>query len=119
MYIYLVTEFTGIPTETEEMSPVWFREEDIPFEQMWKDDIYWFPHFLNNQLFTGLFKFRGQGEMLSHQVDVVEVLPVAPGISTEEAVSFDESHPTVLADQPEVQPSPDHINTTNEAKQSS
>jgi hypothetical protein len=37
------------------MKPEWFNYQDIPFDQMWSDDKYWFPHFLENTRFMGYF----------------------------------------------------------------
>lgn len=35
-----------VPVETEEMKPEWFAINAIPYESMWKDDIYWLPKVL-------------------------------------------------------------------------
>lgn len=32
--------------ETEEMRPQWFDMDSLPFEHMWQDDVFWFPHLL-------------------------------------------------------------------------
>ena len=45
VHIYKLTDFTGEPTETEEMRPEWFSFDEIPFSQMWSDDEHWFPLF--------------------------------------------------------------------------
>ena len=55
--IFKLTDFTGVPRETEEMRPEWFSFDEIPFSQMWPDDQYWFPLFLENKLFEGEFLF--------------------------------------------------------------
>ena len=57
VHIFKVTEFKGEPTESEEMKPQWFSLDQIPFEQMWSDDIYWFPFLLNGKFFKGEFLF--------------------------------------------------------------
>ncbi len=57
VHIFRVTEFRGEPIETEEMKPQWFHVDHIPFEQMWSDDIHWFPFFLAGQKFRGKFLF--------------------------------------------------------------
>lgn len=56
-HIFRATEFEGEPTETEEMKPKWFNTADIPLDDMWPDDRYWMPLFLNGKKFTGTFEF--------------------------------------------------------------
>ena len=57
MHIFKITEYSGYPVESEEMKPQWFNIDEIPFRDMWSDDIYWFPLFLKNKKFTGRFLF--------------------------------------------------------------
>lgn len=57
VHIFSVTKFTGEPVETEEMRPQWFDTDKIPYEQMWSDDIYWLPLFLQGKKFKGTFLF--------------------------------------------------------------
>ena len=42
---------------TEEMIPLLFDYKDIPFDQMWADDKYWFPLLLELKKFIGYFHF--------------------------------------------------------------
>lgn len=57
VHVYLVDEWEGDPTESEEMAPKWFNFKNIPFDSMWKDDIHWLPKTLNGNLLTGHFMF--------------------------------------------------------------
>lgn len=57
VHIFKVINFEGNPTESEEMKPEWFSFENVPFDQMWSDDIFWFPFLLGNKLFKGNFLF--------------------------------------------------------------
>ncbi len=43
VHVFLVHEIFGEPVETEEMKPAWFPYEDIPYRDMWPDDVYWLP----------------------------------------------------------------------------
>lgn len=52
-HIYAAYDWDGEPVETEEMRPEWFAEQDIPYDQMWPDDEFWIPKFLNNIPFRG------------------------------------------------------------------
>ncbi len=57
VHIFEIKDFTGTPKETEEMEPKWFAVDEIPFDQMWSDDIYWMPLFLAGKKFKGSFLF--------------------------------------------------------------
>lgn len=54
----------GKAKETEEMMPNWFKRSDIPFENMWVDDIYWLPLLLAGKNFTGNFLFTKNGNKI-------------------------------------------------------
>lgn len=55
-----------------EMRPQWFQLDEVPFNRMWADDIYWFPLLLQKKLFRGYFKFQGQDTILEHTLKEVE-----------------------------------------------
>ncbi len=57
VHIFSVTQFTSQPVESEEMRPQWFDTDKIPYEQMWTDDQYWLPLFLQGKKFKGTFLF--------------------------------------------------------------
>ncbi|HEY4715340.1 MAG TPA: 8-oxo-dGTP diphosphatase [Candidatus Paceibacterota bacterium] len=57
VHIFHVTKFEGNPEETEEMKPEWFHADQIPYEQMWTDDIHWLPILLSGKKFRGKFLF--------------------------------------------------------------
>lgn len=54
------------------MRPQWFDVDQIPFKQMWPDDIYWFPLLLHKKYFLGYFKFQGQKTILEYTLKEVE-----------------------------------------------
>ena len=57
VHIFKCGEWSGDPIETEEMRPQWFMIDEIPFGQMWPDDLYWMPLFLKGKKFKGKFLF--------------------------------------------------------------
>ncbi len=65
VHFYEVTSYEGEPVETEEMKPVWFDKNSIPYDEMWPDDKYWMPLFLAGKKFKGEFHFKGKGEGIS------------------------------------------------------
>ncbi len=73
MYVttFIATEWDGEPTETEEMSPKWFKLAEIPYEDMWEDDPYWLPQVLGGKKVIGDFSFNAQNKLLRHEVQTV------------------------------------------------
>ncbi len=46
VYIYKINEYSGEIIETDEIKPLWFDLDKIPYENMWEDDTYWLPRLL-------------------------------------------------------------------------
>ncbi len=80
VHIFKLTDFNQEPVETEEMRPQWFPFNEIPFSQMWSDDEYWFPLFLQGKLFKGAFLFdrpsdaEYSAKILEQKLEEVSVL---------------------------------------------
>lgn len=72
VHVFGACDYTGVIIESDEMKPEWFDVSDIPFDKMWPDDIFWFPHFIAGRKFTGRFLFGADEKMLSHEVNVVD-----------------------------------------------
>lgn len=46
--------------------------DEVPFEQMWPDDIYWFPLFLEGKKFKGRFLFGKSDTILDKELEEVD-----------------------------------------------
>jgi len=57
--VFLARDFTGELIETAEATPLWFRLDAIPYDEMWADDRHWLPHMLAGQRFQAWFEFDG------------------------------------------------------------
>ena len=76
VHIFKGNDITGEPVESEEMRPSWFHVDDIPFDTMWPDDIYWFPLLLAGKKFKGRFLFDNSdnANILNHElIEVKEI----------------------------------------------
>lgn len=74
VHVYMTDNFEGEPVETEEMNPSWLSTSNIPYGQMWPDDIFWLPHVLDGKKVQGRFVF-GEGDVIQEkEVTVVETL---------------------------------------------
>ncbi|KXZ52813.1 hypothetical protein GPECTOR_8g199 [Gonium pectorale] len=68
VHVFAASSFRGEPAETDEMRPVWFNHEDVPFEQMWADDQFWYPLLLRRAYFRGVFAFTQTTQLLWHSL---------------------------------------------------
>jgi 8-oxo-dGTP diphosphatase/2-hydroxy-dATP diphosphatase len=74
VHIFKSNKFLGELTESEEMKPQWFDTKEIPFKDMWPDDIHWIPLLLDDKKFTGKFLF-GEADVILEK-ELIEVKEV-------------------------------------------
>ncbi len=80
MHLYVCTKWHGQASESEEMRPVWFPLDKIPYHDMWKDDLYWLPLVLQGKKIKATFNFMNndddQGtddnEIISYTIEEAE-----------------------------------------------
>ena len=80
VHIFKADDFEGEIVESEEMEPRWFNMDNIPFDNMWPDDKYWLPLFLEGKKFRGRFLFSAEGEpasggeykILEHKLEILD-----------------------------------------------
>lgn len=71
VHFFKADSFLGEPIETEEMKPMWWHVDKIPFNEMWPDDIYWMPLFLASKKFKGRVLFGESDIILEHELEEV------------------------------------------------
>lgn len=71
VHTYLTDSWEGEPHESEEMRPRWFSVADIPYGEMWPDDILWLPQVLEGKKLRGAFTFAPGDLVTEHQVEIV------------------------------------------------
>ncbi len=69
-FVYTATDYEGTPTETDEAVPLWFDLEQIPYDEMWEDDILWLPHVIEGRTVRAWFTFEKES-VLDHKVTFV------------------------------------------------
>lgn len=75
VHTYITHDYDGTPTETEEMAPRWFKFADIPYNEMWQDDVYWLPAVLAGRKLNTHFTFDQDDNMT--EVKIMEVASLA------------------------------------------
>lgn len=78
VHVFRSVTYEGIPTETDEMAPKWFDHSSIPYESMWADDILWYPYFMNDKCFKGVFFFHDTHKLVGHQLTEVDEVDMEP-----------------------------------------
>lgn len=71
VHIYLCDKWEGVPTESEEMAPKWFRCDEIPVDDMWDADRIWLPKILAGKQIFGKVSFDTNDKMT--KIDLKEV----------------------------------------------
>lgn len=76
VYIYRSEKFSEEPIETEEMEPIWFDVDSIPFEEMWDGDKIWFPFVLGKEKFRGKILFDENKKVSEHDIKKVDSISI-------------------------------------------
>ena len=74
VHVFFTETWEGEPKESDEMRPRWFLVNELPFQEMWPDDIFWLPEVLKGNLLKAMFKFGENDVVLEKTVDIVDRL---------------------------------------------
>jgi 8-oxo-dGTP diphosphatase len=69
VHVFLSSRWHGKPAESEEMIPLWFAVDEIPYHDMWQDCRHWLPRVLVGERVRARFGFAAD----NHTVDAVEI----------------------------------------------
>lgn len=67
--VFTASAWEGTLTETDEALPFWCPVPEIPYADMWEDDILWLPHVIAGKYTSGRFIFD-EDNMLSYAMDI-------------------------------------------------
>jgi 8-oxo-dGTP diphosphatase len=70
--IFTTTEWTGEPSESEEIRPEWFGVDALPFAGMWDDAPRWLPRVLAGERLRATFSYAADNETVA----TAEVAPL-------------------------------------------
>ena len=71
VHVFKADEYTGTPVETDEMKPLWYDYNDVPYDEMWEGDKFWLPFLLKDENFSGTFSFDSDENLLRHEVSAL------------------------------------------------
>lgn len=71
-HLYVATDWTGEPKESEEMQPYWFDIDKIPYDRMFEDDKYWLPYVLEGKKINGFFEFDENWNLKIHRIEEIK-----------------------------------------------
>lgn len=74
VHIFTCSEFEGEVTESDEMKPIWFDLNEIPYENMFDDDLLWLPLVLKGEKVSGVVNFDKNNHTIFSDIKVVESL---------------------------------------------
>ncbi len=70
--LFVFHAWTGTPTASDEIEPLWFAYAGIPYDRMWDDASHWLPHLLVGRSLRAEFTFAADNETVERAVvDVV------------------------------------------------
>ena len=71
-HLYIINEWLGEPSESEEMKPFWFKVDAIPYDEMFPDDKYWLPLIMEGKKIKAYFNFDENWNILTNKIEEVE-----------------------------------------------
>jgi 8-oxo-dGTP pyrophosphatase MutT (NUDIX family) len=69
--VFTTDTWEGEPSESEEMSPKWFNQNNLPFLSMWPDDPFWLPSVLSGKKIQANFTFGDNDTILDKQINEI------------------------------------------------
>ena len=72
VHVYTASDWTGTPTESEEMAPKWFSKNKLPYETMWPSDLIWLPQVVKGDKVNAYIELDKNDEIISHDVNIVQ-----------------------------------------------
>lgn len=72
VHIFEGISWIGEAIESEEMAPIWFHKDDLPFDKMWSSDKFWYPYFFNRDYFEGWLIFDENHQVLDSEIHKID-----------------------------------------------
>jgi 8-oxo-dGTP diphosphatase len=76
VHIFKAAAYTGTPAETDEALPIWVSLNNIPYNEMWVDDLVWLPKIIDGKIINGMYIMDGD-EMKDYKIELRDFDPDA------------------------------------------
>jgi 8-oxo-dGTP pyrophosphatase MutT (NUDIX family) len=76
VHVFTSKKWKGEPIESEEMTPKWFKRNEVPYGEMWSDDSYWLPTVLEGNKIRAQFTLDENDNITDHTITLVESLEI-------------------------------------------
>lgn len=73
-YVYLTTEWTGDLIESDEMKPMWFYKNRLPFDRMFADDKLWLERVIVGEKLKCKFCFDKEFNLTNYEIEKIRRL---------------------------------------------
>ncbi|HTK03207.1 MAG TPA: 8-oxo-dGTP diphosphatase [Alphaproteobacteria bacterium] len=70
--VFLSNKWDGEPADTDEMTPKWCGQKNIPYDQMLEDEQYWLPLVLEGKKLEADFLFDEEQKLIEKDIRIVE-----------------------------------------------
>jgi len=71
VHVFFALDWKNEPSPSEEMFPRWFKTMDIPYSEMWPDDIFWLPKVLGGEKLKAKFVFGENDTLMSQAIEIL------------------------------------------------
>lgn len=68
---FVISSWSGEPTETEEIKPLWFNKNALPKDRMWPDNLLTIPLMLAGKTINGVFLYNEDGTIEEYILEEV------------------------------------------------
>lgn len=68
VHIYEGSKWHGEAIESDEISPIWLKIDNLPYEKMWESDKMWHSLFFNREFFDGWLIFDKNHKVLDYEI---------------------------------------------------
>lgn len=67
--VYVGEKWEGVPTETNEITPLWFLKDELPIDRMFTDNHLWVPKVLDGKCVDAIFLYGEDHQILESKVN--------------------------------------------------
>ena len=67
-HVFLIRDWAGKVTESEEMKPQWFPVDRVPYKDMWASDALWLPRVLKGEKIKAKFTYDDKKKVKKQEI---------------------------------------------------